>query len=63
MTNGDKIRSMTDRKLAKIMASHIDDCDDCPLQEFCESQPDAATIGCKATIVRWLKQEAKDGEI
>lgn len=51
MTNGDKIRSVTDEKLAKYL-DHM-----CPPVK-CEYG-----IKCYECWLRWLKQECKDGKI
>lgn len=52
MTNGDKIRSMTDEELAHEI-SRIDR-RICDTVEICEKD-----INCYDCRVKWLKQEAK----
>ena len=57
MTNGDKIRQMSDEEIAKYLCNFA--CIHCPASNFCD-----LTIGntksCKKVVLNWLKQEAKD---
>jgi len=67
MTNGDKWRSMTDEQIAEIIQS--DGCCSCPVDDriceaetqkkFCLEEEEFNEL-CKAAIVKWLKQEAKE---
>lgn len=55
MTNGDKIRQMSDEELAKfIWSTHS--CAFCPFGQMC----DETGITCPGNYISWLKQEAKD---
>ena len=47
MTNGDRIRAMTDEELAKVVV--------CP-HKICESE----MLNCGVCILKWLKQEVED---
>ena len=51
MTNGDRIRAMSDEEFAKSLAKHIGSC---PPDDFslCE-------VGCKACWLGWLKQPVR----
>lgn len=57
MTNGDKIRQMSDAKLAEILPA--DSCRWCVASSFCESSGSSATH-CDQLMLEWLKQEAED---
>lgn len=50
MTNADRIRSMTDEELAKIV-----DCACAGLGEYCRGEG-----GCDKCMLRWLRSEAED---
>lgn len=54
MTNGDKIRAMTDEELAAWLEPT--DCGDCPCCEKCKSISEYKR--CKDKIAVWLKEEA-----
>ncbi|MBO4854071.1 MAG: hypothetical protein J5482_02850 [Oscillospiraceae bacterium] len=51
MTNGDKIRAMTDEELAQWLI----DCTACTIERFC-----AIHRECDACWLDWLKQEVQD---
>ena len=55
MTNGDKIRNMSDEEIAAQWANNRY-CTNCPAEDVCEVPPRY----CKEFIYNWLKQEAKD---
>ena len=58
MTNGDKIRAMSDEELARnIMFRVQGDCSVCPASKICRSDSE---LTCKETVENWLRQEAKD---
>lgn len=61
MTNGDKLRQMTDEKLASMMSGIKYNCSSCPAYGFCED----CGGDCRETILEWLKQESEeqDGRI
>lgn len=54
MTNGEKLRSMSDEDLAEILCGLIDAdfCDECPAYDFCQ----VWNTGFKT----WLKEEAEE---
>ena len=55
VTNGDRIRAMTDEELAEILIRHID-CYEC------EVRKDGCCTGdgtCRQDILDWLRQEVK----
>lgn len=53
MTNGDKIRSMTDEEFAK--SKYVDN--------LCQPVKCDFDIQCSECWLRWLEQECKDGKI
>lgn len=57
MTNGEKIRSMTDEELAKFLDGILSDCDYCPMWAICH---EAALSNCGKIWVQWLKREVKN---
>ena len=60
MTNAEKIRAMSDKKLAKWVRGRIKDCVNCPaFDEFC-SKVTVLRTSCTYVLWRWLKQEADD---
>lgn len=59
MTNGDKIRQMTDKDLAGMFDKIIQDCEYCPLYEDCIQNTD---VTCKAMYLKWLKEEVQKDE-
>lgn len=64
MTNGDKIRSMSDDELVCILARpHSNYCSTCPIgHEKCMSAEYAAYHTCKETIEVWLGEEVEEDE-
>lgn len=58
MTNGDKIRAMTDEELAALIANENDFCSLCAYKSdtLCFRQPTACTHG----FYEWLKQEVSE---
>ncbi len=58
MTNGERIRSMTDEKLAEFLFGAFYDCGCCPIRKFCdETLPEMPIVSCKSVIKTWLKRE------
>lgn len=60
MTNGDKIRSMSDEEMANEISKGGIYCECCPAQEglrVCNRIPD--TEGCREAFMAWLKEEAE----
>ena len=59
MTEGDRIRQMTDEELANMLSSiwschHFDSCEKCPLSE---------TDNCRSDgVKRWLGSEVQNNE-
>lgn len=58
MTNADRIRAMTDEKLAKWLDGMITNCDnnDIPCRLFCYK----TALSCRECWYEWLKQEVDD---
>lgn len=56
MTNADRIRSMTDEELAKLMDESTEyfNCDEC---EFRRLDDCGTSLLCQRHILKWLKQE------
>lgn len=53
MTNGDRIRSMTDEELADILPTA--DCYNCPIQKFTDHD-------CHKCALNWLRKEDSTDE-
>ena len=53
MTNGDKIRKMSDEELAEFIDSHV------PCFEFCMCDHYICKEKCKEGKEKWLKSEAE----
>ena len=60
MTNGDKIRKMSDEELARFLFRISDACRTCLTKKLCKELSDAGATPCRKIYERWLKQEAKD---
>ena len=58
MTNGDKIRQMSDEELADIWVWRLR-CGYCPLETKC--LPGTDINQCRKSIMHWLKHEVKHG--
>lgn len=56
ITNGDRIRSMSDEKLVEIFANN--DCGYCRIHDFCFAKGSA--INCEDVWLDWLRQEASE---
>lgn len=59
MTNGDRIRSMTDEKLGAVIAKMSDCGNGCPAREYCMG---TTMLGCTNVVIEWLKQPVEGGE-
>ena len=59
MTNGDRIRQMTDEELTELIYES-DACDLCVFESPYPCDVDSHFKKCKDGISRWLKQEAED---
>ena len=57
MTNGERIRSMTDEELAEFLDKILSDCDYCPMWAICH---ETAFSNCRKICAQWLKSEAKN---
>ena len=58
MTNGDKIRQMTDEELVMTLDA---DCNRCVKSETCELLGDPVSYGdCVKGNIEWLKQEVNE---
>lgn len=58
MTNGDKIRAMTDEELVMDLDT---DCNRCAKSEKCELRGDPVSYGiCVEGNIEWLKQEVSE---
>lgn len=53
MTNGDRIRQMTDEELAEL----FDKCADC---QMCIDNPSKCKMECIDGYMQWLKQEVSE---
>lgn len=63
MTNADKIRSMTDKELAKWLDTMADCNISCPAKQTCSGLAGSGNLvrnGCVAMIKAWLNQERKE---
>lgn len=56
MTNGDRIRAMTDEELMEWMADHVDCGEGCPAFHRCMR----GDIGCEDCLMEWLKMEGEE---
>lgn len=57
MTNGDRIRQMTDEKLAEFLN---DVADNCSMQECKNCPMNGACVDVPISMAKWLKQEVSD---
>lgn len=58
LTNGDRIRAMSNKELAEYM-SYITECDDCPVNKICYESTEKK---CKDMLLDWLNSPA-DSEV
>lgn len=56
MTNGERIRNMTDEEFAALISKFRLLCVHCPNQDFCNNHD----FTCSEIWERWLKSEAKN---
>lgn len=54
-TKGDKIRHMSDKKLAELFANN--NCGYCQIHDFCFSEENSAI--CEDMWLKWLRKEAE----
>ena len=59
MTNGDRLRAMSDEELAEMFDKLIQDCEYCPMLELCFLNCEKK---CKVMYLNWLREEAKTDE-
>ena len=57
MTNGDKLRQMTDEELAKFLSVH-GRCTVCAWQD--DNGECGRHVTCNSGVIEWLKQEVSD---
>lgn len=59
-SNGDHIRSMTNKELSKFFSAMIQDCDcnNFPCRAYCKTEP-----GCDKAWLKWLKQEVDNEQM
>ena len=59
VTNGDRLRAMTNKQLAAIMDQRMLKCVNCPVYHtaFCTEM---TCIGCAEKIEKWLNQEVSE---
>ena len=57
MTNGDKIRAMSDEELVKFL--NADSCFSCVAKNICKHGYLGNDEHCRKLMLRWLKQEVK----
>lgn len=55
-TNADRIRSMSDEELAKLIAEKIE-CTECP---FNGDEEKCGNVGCSELVVEWLQSEVEE---
>ena len=59
ITNADRIRAMTDEKLADFICNHS--CAYCPMDD-CDGRMEIGRDACYKRWLDWLKQEVNDGD-
>lgn len=59
MTNGDRLRAMSDMELAAMFDNMIQDCEYCNLYEDCFQNID---VPCKVMYLKWLREEVKEDD-
>lgn len=57
MTNGDKIRQMSDEELAGMFDKIIQDCEYCHLYDHCLQ---CVGMPCKILYLKWLREEVQE---
>ena len=57
VTNADRIRAMSDEKLAELISGLDCSRKTCVAYDFCEN---SGIIGCKKNILAWLQQPAEE---
>lgn len=63
MTNFEKIKNMSVEELADKISWLIDDCDECPIRNFCNLYNDYKFQDfdtCSGTWEQWLKSEVEE---
>lgn len=60
MTNREYINSLTNKELANILFSAIQDCNNCPIKQYCEKLP--GVYECDKIWINWLKSRHKEVE-
>lgn len=62
MTNGDKIRQMSDEELAAMFDRMIQDCECCFLHDDCSYNTDVPWDVCNVMWLNWLREEVGTDE-
>lgn len=57
MTNGDKVRKMSDEELATMLDKAIQACGYCHLYHLCLHNGD---VPCKILYLKWLREEVQE---
>lgn len=57
MTNGDRIRAMTDEELADFLAAMSACGIDCPAREYCQA---TNIVSCLLNTLGWLREPVKE---
>ena len=57
MTNGDRIRAMTDEELSQFLGTMSACGFDCPAQEYCMKSTETS---CVVNMLEWLQQPVKE---
>lgn len=61
MTNGDRIRGMSDKGLAKLLDATTQSCNlHCVARHLCNGTKIGERETCAEMICKWLKQEAEE---
>lgn len=58
MTNGDMIRSMNNKELAKYL-SNMMNCDECICGKLCDANQEDGVIDCNDIMLEFLESEVK----
>ncbi len=58
MTNKERIKSLSTKKLADMLGSLSTVCEECPIRKFCADN--RAIIECEAVWEKWLKSEVEE---
>ena len=65
MTNGEKLRQMSDEDIARFWAENVNCSTDCPIYDEClgdHKNPRYHDLFCEEIVSDWLKQEVADDQ-